>query len=91
MIDLVARQGCEDAEAFDKYCTKVESTAEWGGHLELQAMAHALQRCIHVHAVSFFLLLPTLQPPLSFDATRCRVVRVTRDTVRGCVRWGCRM
>jgi hypothetical protein len=48
----VARQGCEDAEAFDKYCTKVESTAEWGGHLELQAMAHALQRCIHVHAVS---------------------------------------
>lgn len=42
----------EDAEAYyERYCCELESTAAWGGHLELSALADALQRHITVHAV----------------------------------------
>jgi len=45
-------EGGEEEAAFAAYCDKVEGTAEWGGQLELQALAHALQRCIRVHSAN---------------------------------------
>ncbi|KAK3242933.1 hypothetical protein CYMTET_47404 [Cymbomonas tetramitiformis] len=44
-------EGCdgEDAEErYAAYCGAVRSSSEWGGQLELQALAHSLQRCIRV-------------------------------------------
>lgn len=44
-------EGCdgEDAEErYAAYCNAVRSSSEWGGQLELQALAHSLQRCIRV-------------------------------------------
>ncbi|KAJ1545264.1 OTU domain-containing protein 6B, partial [Cladochytrium tenue] len=35
-------------EMFAQYCDKVESSAEWGGQLEIQAVSMALRREIHV-------------------------------------------
>ncbi|CAN0484937.1 unnamed protein product, partial [Ectocarpus sp. 8 AP-2014] len=31
--------GLEEGEEFDKYCVKVEGSAEWGGQVELQVFA----------------------------------------------------
>lgn len=36
---------------FKAYCKKVESTAAWGGHLELQALSAGLKRKLVVYAV----------------------------------------
>ena len=36
---------------FEEYCHEVESTAAWGGQLELGALATALQKHIKVYAV----------------------------------------
>lgn len=33
---------------FEQYCSTIESTAAWGGHVELQALSHALKRQIKV-------------------------------------------
>ncbi|KAF8065793.1 OTU5 [Scenedesmus sp. PABB004] len=42
----------EDPDAhYERYCYALETTAAWGGHLELQALARALRRQIRVHAV----------------------------------------
>lgn len=38
----------EGGESFDDYCEKVRNTAEWGGQLELRALAQALQETIVV-------------------------------------------
>ncbi|CBJ29778.1 conserved unknown protein [Ectocarpus siliculosus] len=35
--------GLEEGEEFDKYCVKVEGSAEWGGQVELQALCSALR------------------------------------------------
>ncbi|CAM6021580.1 unnamed protein product [Sphagnum balticum] len=35
---------------FEVYCREIESTATWGGQLELEALAHALRRHIVVYA-----------------------------------------
>lgn len=35
-------------ERFEQYCSQLESTAAWGGHLELQALAKVLHRPITV-------------------------------------------
>lgn len=31
-------------ERFEKYCREIESTAAWGGHLELEALTHSLRK-----------------------------------------------
>mmetsp|Transcript_30308 Transcript_30308/g.66211 ORF Transcript_30308/g.66211 Transcript_30308/m.66211 type:complete len:303 (-) Transcript_30308:267-1175(-) len=50
-------EGCEDdEEGFAKYCEKVESSAMWGGQLELQALSAALRRCIKVYSVGMPLI-----------------------------------
>ena len=36
------------AQEFNDYCQRVESSAEWGGQIELQAISKALKRSIHV-------------------------------------------
>jgi OTU domain-containing protein 6 len=33
-------------------CSKIENTSEWGGELELRALAHALETPIRVFSVS---------------------------------------
>lgn len=33
---------------FLDYCSKIESSAEWGGQIELQAISKSLKRAIHV-------------------------------------------
>eukprot|EP00249_Psilotum_nudum_P018245 c26711_g1_i1 orf=295-1317(-) len=45
--DTVQTRGNLDA-AFQKYCEEVESTATWGGQLELGALAHSLRKHIIV-------------------------------------------
>eukprot|EP00198_Chlamydomonas_reinhardtii_P000235 XP_001689570.1 predicted protein [Chlamydomonas reinhardtii] len=41
----------EPAEQLEAYCEELESTAVWGGQLELGALAAALRRQIKVHAL----------------------------------------
>lgn len=38
-------------EQYETYCQEVEDTAAWGGQIELQALAHAVERHIEVYAV----------------------------------------
>jgi OTU domain-containing protein 6 len=38
--------------AFTEYCERVRSGSDWGGHLELRALATALQRPIHIYSVA---------------------------------------
>lgn len=46
---LLPEDESEDFEThFEQYCTALETTAVWGGHLELQALSHALKRQIKV-------------------------------------------
>lgn len=40
----------EDEEGYKAYCREVESTAAWGGHVELQALSQALGLDIKVHS-----------------------------------------
>ncbi|KAJ8624016.1 hypothetical protein MRB53_032546 [Persea americana] len=40
-------------ERFENYCTEVESTAAWGGQLELRALTHCLRKHIVVFSGSF--------------------------------------
>ncbi|KAJ0246392.1 OVARIAN TUMOR DOMAIN-containing deubiquitinating enzyme 5 [Hirschfeldia incana] len=40
-------------ERFEKYCREVESTAAWGGQLELGALTHCLRKHIMVFSGSF--------------------------------------
>jgi OTU domain-containing protein 6 len=37
---------------FANYCERVRSGTEWGGHLEIRALATALQRPIHIYSVA---------------------------------------
>ncbi|CAM9447874.1 unnamed protein product [Ectocarpus fasciculatus] len=48
--------GLEEGEEFDKYCEKVEGSAEWGGQVELQALSSALQAPMEVFSA--------MSPPL---------------------------
>ncbi|KAJ8898816.1 hypothetical protein K2173_007241 [Erythroxylum novogranatense] len=41
------------ADRFEKYCVEVESTAAWGGHLELGALSHCLGKHIMIFSGSF--------------------------------------
>ncbi|THU57002.1 hypothetical protein C4D60_Mb11t23160 [Musa balbisiana] len=40
-------------EIFEKYCKEVESTAVWGGQLELGALTHCLKKHIVIYSGSF--------------------------------------
>ncbi|TYG39359.1 hypothetical protein ES288_D12G010400v1 [Gossypium darwinii] len=41
------------AEKFEDYCKEVESTAAWGGQLELGALTHCLRKHIMIYSGSF--------------------------------------
>ncbi|KAH0978527.1 hypothetical protein GBA52_028246 [Prunus armeniaca] len=41
------------AERFENYCKEVESTAAWGGQLELGALTHCLKKHIMIYSGSF--------------------------------------
>ncbi|MBA0562028.1 hypothetical protein Golob_007111, partial [Gossypium lobatum] len=41
------------AERFENYCKEVESTAAWGGQLELGALTHCLRKHIMMYSGSF--------------------------------------
>ena len=43
--------GDDPAAQFEAYCQAVESTAAWGGHVELRALSTALQRRLVVLSV----------------------------------------
>ncbi|KAJ4815994.1 OTU domain-containing protein 6B [Rhynchospora pubera] len=43
----------KDESDFEKYCDEVESTASWGGQLELGALIHVLKKHIVVYSGSF--------------------------------------
>ena len=43
--------GKEAADQFEEYCEAVEGTAAWGGQIELQALAQAIERHVLVHCV----------------------------------------
>ncbi|CAN6467462.1 unnamed protein product [Victoria cruziana] len=47
--------GSEDSlsEKFERYCSEVESTAAWGGQLELSALMHCLRKHIIIFSGSF--------------------------------------
>ncbi|KZV25984.1 hypothetical protein F511_08929 [Dorcoceras hygrometricum] len=46
---------CADSitERFEKYCMDIESTAAWGGQLELGALTHCLKKHIMIYSGSF--------------------------------------
>ena len=39
----------EADQHYEEYCDKIEETAAWGGQIELQALAQAIERHIQVH------------------------------------------
>mmetsp|Transcript_25205 Transcript_25205/g.63514 ORF Transcript_25205/g.63514 Transcript_25205/m.63514 type:complete len:138 (-) Transcript_25205:140-553(-) len=44
-------EDCDDPSAeFEKYCSDVEDTATWGGQVEIDALAHVLERHIAVYS-----------------------------------------
>lgn len=61
--DLAASAGGDDA--FEAYCAELEGTAAWGGQVELQALAQALQSHIQVFSVG----LPVLELGEEFKST----------------------
>ncbi|KAF4352909.1 hypothetical protein F8388_003300 [Cannabis sativa] len=53
--NAVEDDGSDDslAEKFENYCKEVETTAAWGGQLELEALTHYLRKHIMVFSGSF--------------------------------------
>ncbi|KAM6541016.1 hypothetical protein CsatB_005463 [Cannabis sativa] len=53
--NAVEDAGSDDslAEKFENYCKEVETTAAWGGQLELEALTHCLRKHIMVFSGSF--------------------------------------
>lgn len=45
--------GPDPMKSFEKYCEEMESTAAWGGQLELGALTHCLKKHIVVYSGSF--------------------------------------
>uniref|UniRef100_A0ACD5XM06 Uncharacterized protein n=1 Tax=Avena sativa TaxID=4498 RepID=A0ACD5XM06_AVESA len=48
-----AEAGPDPSESFKSYCEEIESTAAWGGQLELGALTHCLKKHIVVYSGSF--------------------------------------
>ncbi|GMN38103.1 hypothetical protein TIFTF001_007358 [Ficus carica] len=55
LSENAVEEGSDDslAERFESYCKEVESTAAWGGHLELEALTHCLRKHVLVFSGSF--------------------------------------
>lgn len=55
LSENAVEEGSDDslAERFESYCKDVESTAAWGGHLELEALTHCLRKHVLVFSGSF--------------------------------------
>lgn len=55
LLENAVEDGSNDslAEKFESYCKEVESTAAWGGQLELQALTHCLRKHIMIFSGSF--------------------------------------
>ncbi|XP_024032028.1 LOW QUALITY PROTEIN: OTU domain-containing protein 6B [Morus notabilis] len=55
LSENAVEDGSDDslAERFESYCKEVESTAAWGGQLELQALTHCLRKHIMIFSGSF--------------------------------------
>ncbi|CBI32257.3 unnamed protein product, partial [Vitis vinifera] len=54
--NIVKTEGDSDislAERFENYCKEIESTAAWGGQLELGALTHCLKKHIMIFSGSF--------------------------------------
>lgn len=49
-LPFFVHEGSNIKEAFLEYCNKVESTAEWGGELELQALAKHLRKMFIIYS-----------------------------------------
>uniref|UniRef100_A0A0A8Y5J2 OTU domain-containing protein n=1 Tax=Arundo donax TaxID=35708 RepID=A0A0A8Y5J2_ARUDO len=45
--------GPDPSESFERYCQEIESTAAWGGQLELGALTHCLKKHIMIYSGSF--------------------------------------
>mmetsp|Transcript_17525 Transcript_17525/g.35158 ORF Transcript_17525/g.35158 Transcript_17525/m.35158 type:complete len:91 (-) Transcript_17525:852-1124(-) len=56
---------------YEAYLSKIESTAEWGGDIELQAMSRALGANIHVHSAALAeqIFSPAAPSPLHFNVS----------------------
>jgi OTU domain-containing protein 6 len=42
-------QADSDKDPYEAYCSQVQGTAAWGGHLEIQALVLALKAHVRVH------------------------------------------
>ncbi|KAF6146439.1 hypothetical protein GIB67_037739 [Kingdonia uniflora] len=51
--EIDADTDCSLSERFEKYCKETESTAAWGGQLELGALTHCMRKHIVVYSGSF--------------------------------------
>jgi OTU domain-containing protein 6 len=56
IYDEEAASNATPDQQLEGYCNAIESTAAWGGQVELKALAQALQCCIKVHAAGTPLL-----------------------------------
>lgn len=52
----------DPAEHFEEYCDNIEETAAWGGQIELQALAQAIERHILVHCAG----LPVVEQGMEY-------------------------
>lgn len=48
--------GASGDDVFEAYCVEVESTAAWGGHVEIQALSRALKAHVQVFSVGMGVL-----------------------------------
>ena len=48
---------CDSVDAFEAYCAEIETTACWGGQLELRALCEVLRRRVVVYSAH----LPTVE------------------------------
>jgi OTU domain-containing protein 6 len=55
-IDSVEDASVLDQDRYAAYCQQVATSAAWGGQVELQALARALERCIHVYQMGMPML-----------------------------------
>jgi OTU domain-containing protein 6 len=51
-VDMFVHFLSEEEESFDAYCTKMATTAAWGGQLELQAIVQVVQAEVWVFSMS---------------------------------------
>lgn len=62
--DATTTSGSGD-DAFEAYCTEIETTAAWGGQVELQALAH----CLKSHLVVYSVGMPAVEMGEEYKAS----------------------